>query len=180
MITMASRTSSSGPGGPLTRPDAAWALLSTLLAVLGAVLVLGGCGATIPSDPDGTLEQVRGGLLRVGVSTNPPWTHVVDGEPTGLEPGLVEDFAASLDADVSWTVGGEHDLVARLERGELDLVVGGLTAASPWGGSVALTVPYVETTGPHGTELHVMAAPAGENAFLVELERFLLAQEVSA
>lgn len=92
---------------------------------------------------------------------------------------LVSDFAATIDADVQWSAGGEESLVHRLERGELDLVIGGLTAQSPWTAQVVLTKPYVTVPGPDGEpEDHVMAAPMGENAFLVKLETFLLSQEV--
>lgn len=150
-------------------------------AALGLVagLVLGGCSATIPSDPDGTLESVRGGVVRAGVSVSPPWTDAEAGAPSGLEVDLVEDFAETLDAQVEWTVAGEEELVAEMERGELDVLVGGLTATSPWADTVALTYPYLTTTGPEGEqESHVMAVPSGENAFMTELERFLLDQEV--
>lgn len=49
-------------------------------AVVGtsAALALAACGATIPTDPDGTLETVRGGTLRAGVSPAEPWTEVHD------------------------------------------------------------------------------------------------------
>lgn len=146
------------------------------------VLTLGACSVTIPSDPDGTLDRVTDGTLRVGVSPNPPWTDLPggpDADPEGTEVRLVEDFAASIGAEVQWLPGGEEDLVGRLERGEVDLVVGGLTARSPWSEKVVLTYRYTETTGPEGDkELHVMAAPMGENAFLVELESFLLEADV--
>lgn len=152
------------------------------VVALVAVVVASGCGATIPTDPDGTLDRVTGGTLRVGVSPNPPWTELPDGpdgDPTGLEVDLVEDFAATVGAEVSWEPGGEEDLVGRLEDGELDLVVGGLTARSPWADKAALTHRYTVTTDDRGREeLHVMAAPMGENAFLVELERFLLDQDL--
>jgi hypothetical protein len=92
---------------------------------------------------------------------------------------LVEEFARSIDAEIVWVPGGEEDLVGRLEHDGLDLVIGGLTARSPWSDKVALTYRYTATTGPRGEkELHVMAAPMGENAFLVELERFLLDQDL--
>ncbi len=147
------------------------------------VLALAGCSATIPNDPDGTLDRVSGGgILRVGVSPSPPWTDLPDGpdgEPAGTEVELVEEFARTIDAEVQWAPGGEEELIGQLERGELDLVIGGLTARSPWAEKAALTYRYTETTGPDGAkELHVMAAPMGENAFLVELEGFLLEKDL--
>lgn len=148
---------------------------AVVAAVVGGVL-LTGCAGAFPADPDGTLNEVRGGVLRVGVSSHAPWTDVGPGRaPSGLEVDLVTGFAESLDAEVEWTASGEEDLIGQLERSELDLVVGGLTAASPWAEQAALTYPYTTVTGPDGApEAHVMAAPLGENAFLVALERFLL------
>ena len=161
-----------------TRPTRAarWA------AVAGVVAVLSGCGVTVPTDPDRTLDRVRGGELRVGISPHAPWTAVgPDGAPGGLEVDLVEGFAGTLDADVVWTTGGEEPLVGDLERGDLDLVVGGLTASTPWTSHGAPTVAYVTVTDRDGKpEGHVMLAPMGENAFLVDLERYLLDQEVEA
>ena len=110
------------------------------------------------------------------MTDNPPWT-VLDGDapPAGLEAELVTAFADGLDAEVMWTTGNEESLVGALERGELDLVVGGLTAASPWADQAALTTAYTTVTGPEGEpEGHVMAVPLGENGFQVELESFLL------
>jgi polar amino acid transport system substrate-binding protein len=148
-----------------------------LLVMLVAGL-LTACGVSIPADPEGTLERVTGGTLRVGVSPNPPWTEVGgDAEPTGTEVGLIKEFAATLPAEVSWTVGGEESLITRLEIGELDLVIGGLTADTPWEEHVAITKPYGEATGPDGKRVElVMAAPPGENAYLLRLERFLLSR----
>ena len=146
------------------------------------VLTLTACGVTVPTDPDDTLDTVHGGELRAGVSPHEPWTAVgPDGTPTGLEVNLVEDFARTLDADVVWTPGGEEELVGDIERGELDLVVGGFSASPPWTSKAAVTVSYVTVPDPEGKpEGHVVLTPMGENAFLVELERFLLAQEVEA
>lgn len=149
----------------------------TLLATVVAAL-LAGCGVTVPTDPEGTLERVAGGTLRVGVSPNPPWTEVTqDAVPTGSEVVLVREFAATLPAEVSWTVGGEEALIKRLEKGDLDLVIGGLTADTPWEKHIAVTKPYAEGTGPDGNRIKlVMAAPPGENAYLLRLERFLLSR----
>jgi hypothetical protein len=85
--------------------------------LLAAVLLLTGCNVEIPQDPDGTLDRVRGGVLRVGVSINPPWT-VLDnnGELSGIEPELVRRFADTVDAEVRWTVAGEESLILNSKR----------------------------------------------------------------
>ena len=147
--------------------------LALLTALLTGVLVAG-C-TSLPADPEGTLDRVTGGTIRVGVSPNPPWTEVGPGaEPSGTEVTLVRDFAATLPAQVAWTVGGEEALIMALERGDLDLVVGGLTADTPWTEHAAISKPYAEATDPAGDRIElVLAAPPGENAFLLRLERFL-------
>lgn len=151
-------------------------MVRPVLAGVVGLLLLTGCAGRFPADPEGTLDRVEGGVLRVGVSAHSPWTEVApDGAPTGLEVDLVTEFAESLDADVEWTASGEEDLMAQLDRSELDLVIGGLTAASPWAEHSALTYPYTTVPGADGApQAHVMAAPMGENAFLVALETFLL------
>lgn len=152
-------------------------------AVRGLVLVLGvmlsACAVQMPSDPHGTLDHVTGAVMRVGATENSPWVEIPDGTagevvPTGSEPELVENFAASLDADISWMVGSEATLIAAMERGELDMVIGGFDDQTLWSKKAATTVPYTEDVGPDGPEKHIMLVRMGENRFLVTLERFLL------
>ena len=64
-------------------------------------------------------------------------------------------------------------LVGAMERGELDVLVGGLHADSPWSDTVAVTRAYAESTEAGETVKHVLAVPIGENAMLVRLERYL-------
>jgi ABC-type amino acid transport substrate-binding protein len=152
-----------------------------LLRAIGiSLLVLTvGCGVSFPADPDDTLARVTGAKLRVGVSPNPPWTELGETEPTGSEIDLVKSFAQTLDAEVEWVVGGEETLITALEHGELHLVVGGLTAETPWTEQVAITKPYAETRDARGKRQKlVMAAPPGENAYLLTLEKFLLSQDL--
>lgn len=147
-------------------------LVAALLAL--PILALAGCGLSIPTDPDGTLDAVRGGTLRVGVSPHEGWAEVVDGAGVGREAELVEGFADALDAEVEWVEAGEEHLMEALEAGDLDLVIGGLSDATPWSTHAAITRPYLTTTDASGASTnHVMAAPLGENAFLVALETFL-------
>jgi polar amino acid transport system substrate-binding protein len=221
---------------------AARAVLVTaaLVAVLAA-----GCG--VPRDPESTLDTVRGGTLRAGITASDPWTTLEGGRPGGVEVELVERFARELGARVEWVDGSEADLIGALEVRELDLVVGGLTADTPWQRKAAITRSYATTrvvvavpasqpppddiagvrvaveagtdaagileektdaipvrvpdvtkvkgsavavdewlladldlrdTGVHLIKTkHVMATPLGENAFLVRLERFLIANQ---
>jgi polar amino acid transport system substrate-binding protein len=213
-----------------------------VVAAVAAIAVLSGC--EVPRDPDGTLDRVRDGTIRVGVTHNEPWVQLSNADdPQGVEPALVRRFAAGLNAEVDWVEGSEEELVGGLKERQLDLVIGGLTRKSPWKKEAALTRPYLSTrllvgaapeaTVPEdlaglavafergteaggllgrktdakpvaveelrnvrgavaadewllddlrlratGVELskndHVIAAPLGENALLVRLERFLL------
>lgn len=149
-------------------------VLSTLV-VVGATGALGSCSGRYPDDTASTLDRVEGGTLRVGVSPHPPFTAANDmGRVSGSEVDLVERFAEHLGAAPAWTVGAETDLVPRLHEGELDVLIGGLDAKSPWSKEIALTRAYGEAEGPDGSRRKlVMAVRAGENALLTELERFL-------
>ena len=221
---------------------------SGLAALIAAVLLaVGVAGCGIPRDPEGTVDRVRGGTLRAGITASEPWTTLEGGQPGGVEVELVEQFAHELGARVEWVDGSEAELIGALEVRELDLVVGGLTADTPWKSKAAITRSYATTrvvvavpasqpppgdiaglrvaveagsdaagiledktdavpvrvpdvtqvkgsavavdewqldnlglrdTGVHlGKAKHVMATPLGENAFLVRLERFLIAHQ---
>ena len=153
-------------------------LILTVIVTICTGVTTVGCGA-VPRDPEKTLERVTGATLRVGVSHHPPWTDAGQTtEPTGSEIDLVKGFAQTLGAKIEWVVGGEEMLITALEHGELHLVVGGLTAETPWVDHVAITKPYAETRDARGERQElVMAAPPGENAYLLTLERFLLRQD---
>lgn len=141
-------------------------------AALLLAISLSGCGLTIPADPDGTLQSVTGSELRVGVSADPGLVDTDRETPTGSIPDLVTGFADGIDAEVDWTNGSEETLVGMLERGDLDLVVGGFTADTPWVDRAGVTRGYPGIDGAEGREI-VMLVPLGENAFLSELERYL-------
>lgn len=145
--------------------------LSGFAAAVTLSATLAGCGLTIPSDPEGTLQTVSGGELRVGVSPDPGLVSR-DDPPTGSIPDLVTGFSDSLDADVEWTIGSEETLVGMLERGDLDLVAGGITDQTPWLDKAGVSRGYTGIDGADGRIL-VMLVPLGENAFLSALERHL-------
>jgi len=159
-------------------------LMTRGLVLIAVMVGLVGCTAHFPADPDGTLDRISGGTLRVGISHQPPWTDTTgDGnseqDPGGIEAQLINDYAESIDADVEWHAGGEEQLIKLLSERELDVVIGGLTDQSPWQSQVALTTDYAESIGVDGkTAKHVMAVQQGENAFMTSLERFLLDQNI--
>lgn len=148
--------------------------LTTFVLVVLVALGVTGCGTHFPADPDGTLDRVSGGVLRVGVSPHEPFTTVSSADPSGSEVALVEAYAESIAAQVVWRTGGEEQLVTQLQHGRLDVVIGGLTDKTPWRDQAGLTRPYTESVDEFGqTRQHVMAAPRGENAFLLSLDTFL-------
>src|SRR3954470_6776346 len=129
--------------------------------LLALGIFLNGC--SLPRDAAGTVDFVRGGVMRVGVVHHPPW--VVDhGEVVdGIEGRLVSAIAQRVGARVEWVRGPEFELIQSLSRRELQLVIGGFDVSLPWAEKVAFTRPYLKT--PDGLA-HVIAAAPGENAWL--------------
>lgn len=136
-------------------------------------LVLTGCGLTVPTDPDGTLETIRSsGVLRAGASPSDDVLRLEDGEPAGPLADLVEGFARQEGATVDWAVGSEESLVDRLEAGDLDVVAGGMTDATPWVDRASVTRGYSAIPGADGRS-PVFLVPLGENALQSALEAYL-------
>lgn len=127
-------------------------MAGSVVALVLVALLVGGCG--LPRDPRDTLERVQaGGTLRAGISSDPPWTEVPDGgEPTGVEAELVARFAEELGVRVQWVEDSQAALVEALHASELDVVVGGLTADTPWADQAGITVPYLTTQQVVGVE----------------------------
>lgn len=152
-----------------------------VLVLLCTLLLLPACAQSMPADPEGTLERVAGGTLRVGVSDNGDWVSVQPaGEPEGTEPELIREFAGKLGASIEWSTGSEQVLAEDLKHGELDVVIGGLDDKTPWEKHAGLTMPYTESKDERGeTHKHVMLVRKGENAFLLELDKFLAEAEQS-
>lgn len=118
------------------------------------VLGLAACD-DYPRDPAGTLEEVRGGTLSVGLIEARPWVDLRGAEPGGVEVELARALADSLDATAQWVRGSPGEVFAALQKRHIDLVIGGLTADSPWASRAAFTRPYY-------VEALVVAGPPGE------------------
>ena len=122
-----------------------------MLLILGLGLLA--C-SSLPRDPENTLKRVTGHELRVGLVEHPPWVIRTNAEPAGAEVELVRELAAEIGATPVWLWGGEQQHLEALKRFELDLVIGGLTANTPWSKEVGLTSPYFE-------ERFAIGVPAG-------------------
>jgi polar amino acid transport system substrate-binding protein len=127
------------------------------LIVVPLLVAIAATGCQYPRDPDGTLNRVEGGVMRVGVTEADPWVVLEGDRPVGgAEVELARRFARDLDARIEWVQGSEEELVDATKEGQVDLILAGLTNKSRWKKDVAFTRPYVETRA-------VVGIPAGES-----------------
>jgi len=136
-----------------------------LLPLVVLSVMAASCG--LPRDTEGTLERVRAEReIRVGL--------ILGGPRGALDPrarALLERVARTTGARPRLTGGDAEPLLARLEEGELDLVVGRFTKSTPWATLVSLTPPLA-TEKQGKTEIILAAAMAnGENEWISLVER---------
>lgn len=142
--------------------------------VLAAALLACSACADIPKDPDGTLEHIRAQhSFRVGL--------IATGD-AGLDrpatAALLANLVRATGAQPKIETGAAEDLLLRLEHGDLDLVVGRFTPATPWAKRVTISPPLAHRIGNFG-RIQVAAATAnGENAWITLVHR--AAVEVAA
>lgn len=123
--------------------------------------LLAACG--LPRDPHGTLTRVEGGQLRAGL---------VAGEPNlDSDRARLTTLAASLNATLEPQTGDPHDLMMKLERGDLDIIAS-LPKDTPFK-QAGFTHPAAPKSAGDETP-PVWAVRAGENAFLFRVNQFLM------
>lgn len=147
-----------------------------MLLLAGATaLTSSGCAGTVPLDAQGALKRAINGPLYVGVAENLPWTRVADdGAVSGPEADLIRDYASGIGARIHWTRDAVSELARRMKDDQLDLVVGGLAADTPWSDKISPTRPYRTVRSADGTKQDlVIGVRPGENALQVSVERFL-------
>lgn len=144
-------------------------------SLLCLILIVVGC-REYPKDPEGTWERIRREGARVGLAED--GSHVqINGRPSqgpveGSVVVLLERMLADLGVEeAKRQIGSSDELMEKLERFELDIVVGGYTENSPWRNRVAFSRPwYVDSSdGDH----HVLALPPGENRWLMTGDRWI-------
>lgn len=123
-----------------------------------------GCG--IPKDSRDTLETARRLTLKVGVMDNPPYSYFDGDIARGTEVEIIKAFAEKENLEVEYVKGSETDLVSKLEKAEIAILVGGFRKNTIWEEKAGLTSPYDE-------DKHVILIPKGENSLVYTLESFL-------
>ena len=116
-------------------------LLAWALAAPGAFPAQAGAG----NETRNRLEQIiESGELRVGLTGNQPPLNMTDknGEIIGLEVDLMKALAQSMGLTTRFVVKPFADLIPAIERGEVDLVISGMTITPERNARVAFVGPY--------------------------------------
>lgn len=128
-------------------------------------LALTACDA-LPRDPHDTLARIEAGhVIRLGMVADP---HPLDAVRLR---GLVGALEARTGAHAQASTGATEPLLAALRSGNLDLVIGPVTADTPWRTDVALGPP-IATRGSGDDRIELRAAMRnGENRWIMAVER---------
>ena len=133
-------------------------------SVAVVVLALAACGP-YPRDIDGTTERIRrDGIVRVAFAE-------LDPGQERIARSYAERVAASAGAQIRQQPNGATETVfARLEEGELDLVVAEVATDSPWLAHVAVLEPLARRRAGHRLLTLSPVARNGENRWIALLE----------
>ncbi len=124
------------------------------------LLLLFFCNAcTFPKDPNNSYNKAKTTFLRVGIVSQ------IDSTKIAREKQLLQTFADGEGMQTKFVTNNETALIKKLEKYELDIVMGGFEKKSNWHTKVGMTSPYDST--------HVFFIPKGENRLLFQLERFI-------
>jgi ABC-type amino acid transport substrate-binding protein len=142
--------------------------ISFLLIAL--TVALGGCDA-FPQDPNETTEHVRqSGEMRAGLIAGAD-------QDNARQKDLAEQVASAVEAKPVFEEGTAEILVPKLEKGELDIVIGAFAKSTPWKKHAAVTKP-AEQSGGDSEEPKLRAlVRKGENRWLMLVERQVTAQQ---
>ncbi|MGB7786311.1 MAG: transporter substrate-binding domain-containing protein [Salinimicrobium sp.] len=132
-------------------------ILLTLLSMVTA--------CSIPNDPEDSFEEAKKDALLVGAVPNPPYVEISNDQFTGSEIEKLRAFAKRENLRIKIEKGTESELVEKLEKYELHVMVGGIGKKTIWKKKAGLTAPY--------DTKHVFLIPKGENRLLKHLEDFI-------
>lgn len=112
--------------------------VTSLLLALAATLTLTACGTTPSGGGSGDHS------LRVGVSADyPPIIYETGGRITGLEAELARKLAADQGKRIQFVKKKFNDLIPVLEKGQIDVIMSGMSVTQPRSVRVAFGYPYL-------------------------------------
>ena len=109
-----------------------------------AVMLLAACGPASP--PARPAPTAGGAMIRVGTSPDaPPVSFVQNGKLTGIEPDFAQALADQLGRPVQLVPMRWPDLVPSLLRGNIDIIMSGMTVTRARQVRVAFSDPYLQS-----------------------------------
>jgi len=134
--------------------------------VASIALLIGAC-SDLPKDPDGTLERVtRERRFRVGL--------IAAGEGGAVherQRAMLARAAAATGARPVVETDAAEPLMVRLGEAEIDLVLGEFQVQGPWSTHVHMLPSFASRQVAGQELLAAAAAPAGENRWIMLLDR---------
>ncbi|NIJ16285.1 hypothetical protein [Sphingobium vermicomposti] len=127
------------------------------------ILGLAGC-VDLPRDPDETLKRVRTTkVLRTGIISD------ASSVATNAEKSFITKLANETGSTPEIATGPAEELLPKIERGELDIVVGRFGPTTPWNTRVTM-LPPVEELKEHERAPRAVVRN-GENAWAAFLHK---------
>ncbi len=114
-----------------------------------------------PRDSAGTLDRAQDGSFTVG------WSGQAQADPWVQR--FVQAVAARIGSRPVSVAGDTEPLLSRLEKGEIDLIVGTFEHKSPWEGRVTFSRPVF--IADNGALEGKAASHSGEHAWAIEIDR---------
>lgn len=140
--------------------------VARFVAITATLAALGACD-TYPRDVEGTLAAVRRdkvihvGIVSAGMSP----------QAQATATAYLQRVGAATGARPAVTPGSAEPLLAELEQGKLDLVIGDFASDTPWANDVSVLEPIASyRVGKRDFGLSPVARN-GENAWIMLLER---------
>ena len=129
--------------------------------LLAAMLLMASGCSDIPRDAAGTLDRVRQtGSLRVGMVSD------TDRLPVEAESNLIAQLAHETGSRPAITRGSTEILLPKIEKGELDIVVGRFAPESPWSTRVTFLPAPEHMDAKKGEAASAVAVRNGENGWV--------------
>lgn len=115
-----------------------------LLFIIGMVFFLMGCGAFEDKVSPLTVQELGIQTLRAGVDANyPPIIFKKEGNIAGIEADLADQLSRQLGVEVQFVEKPFKELIPALNKGEIDLIMSGMSATEKRKTVVQFVEPYM-------------------------------------